>query len=647
MNLGIRDNILYKCVLDEGETELIIPDGVKHIYSYCFQNCNKITSVVLPNGLETIDYFAFAGCTSLVDIQFPDSISYIYPGALDDTAWYERQIGDFVMPTPHYLYAYKGPMNGDIVIPESVRYIGDRVFSGMNAISSVKLPEGLKSLGSRAFIDCRQLTSIDLPKGLKSIGYQCFAQCHELKHITIPEKPENVEINAFTGTKWLNEYQGDFVIMGDILLKYIGSGGDIVVPDGIRVICDSALNNKEHVTSIIIPEGVEEIGGALCFGKKVERVVIPSTLKKWYGRAFVLSVIEHLQINFSVKKSIYEVMQDKEDTISECTIKRIYAPNIPISAMGALKREAAVSFAEMWMEGYEFPKKYAEEYKQYIRNQRLKLYGFVAKSDKFAEYLCSEKVIPLGHIDRVLELVDENLAVKAMLLEYRNNNFSVNDMEKQMIRDMNKDPYSITEMKMIWGYKVLPDDTLMITSYKGDGGAVDIPYAIGKRRVTAIGKKVFDERTARNDAIRIGRSKVSSITIPDTITTISDDAFYHAAGIEKIRIPDSVTYLGKSAFFGCKKLKSVTISGSIKTIESCCFNLCPELLKVVVEEGVEALELMVFAGCNSLMGIWLPASVKTIKGFCFEGCHGLVIYAPKGSYAIQHAIEQRIKYIEI
>ncbi len=103
-------------------------------------------------------------------------------------------------------------------------------------------------------------------------------------------------------------------------------------------------------------------------------------------------------------------------------------------------------------------------------------------------------------------------------------------------------------------YGVLDDGTVEITDYNGSAEKVDIPAEIDGKSVTSIGYDAFKY------------SRLASITIPDSVTSIGSYAFYFCTNLRSVTIPDNVTEIYERAFYHCTSLKSVTIPASVKYI---------------------------------------------------------------------------------
>ena len=113
-------------------------------------------------------------------------------------------------------------------------------------------------------------------------------------------------------------------------------------------------------------------------------------------------------------------------------------------------------------------------------------------------------------------------------------------------------------------------------------------------------------------------SSLTSITIPDSVTSIGELAFAHCTSLTSIIIPDSVTSIGAEAFWGCTSLTSVTISNSVTNISWYTFSKCTSLTSVTISNSVTNIESYVFIGCSSLVSITIPISVKSIGNHAFR-----------------------------
>ena len=136
-------------------------------------------------------------------------------------------------------------------------------------------------------------------------------------------------------------------------------------------------------------------------------------------------------------------------------------------------------------------------------------------------------------------------------------------------------------------------DGTTIVKYVGEGGDVKIPdgcTSIGGYYINGIGfSGAFD-----------GCSRLTSIDIPTSVTSIGERAFAFCYGLTDIDIPSSVTSIGEGAFQGCKSLNSIEIPSGVISI------------------GARA-----FYGCSGITSIQIPASVKSIGNFVFSDCDGL------------------------
>ena len=119
----------------------------------------------------------------------------------------------------------------------------------------------------------------------------------------------------------------------------------------------------------------------------------------------------------------------------------------------------------------------------------------------------------------------------------------------------------------------------------------------------------------------IGNTRKSYI-IPDSVTTISDMAFFHCSKLTSVEIPDSVTTIG-GAFSYCTKLTSVEIPDSVITIGDGAFYECSNLASVIIGDNVTTIGEFAFFLCPSLTTLIIGDSLTTIGEGAFIDCSSL------------------------
>ncbi|MEE5992442.1 MAG: leucine-rich repeat protein [Oscillospiraceae bacterium] len=116
---------------------------------------------------------------------------------------------------------------------------------------------------------------------------------------------------------------------------------------------------------------------------------------------------------------------------------------------------------------------------------------------------------------------------------------------------------------------------------------------------------------------------LTTVLIPDTVTTIGNQAFWACPELSSIHIPDGVTTIGDRAFFACNELSSINIPDGVTTIGADAFRCCEELTEIVLPEGITSIEPCTFYSCGRLMKVTIPEGVTTIGNNAFGECPSL------------------------
>ncbi len=241
----------------------------------------------------------------------------------------------------------------------------------------------------------------------------------------------------------------------------------------------------------------------------------------------------------------------------------------------------------------------------------------------------------------------------AWLLEFKNRTADLKaereKADKKLMRELNADPNSPSELKKLWKFQKREDGTIIIEGYKGSRTEITVPEKIGEDRVTEIGEYAFspDAKGIREEQRNV-RKALTKVTLPDTVVKIGEFAFFKCQALKQVNIPDKLTEISKG-MLDITGIENIIIDGNIKKIGGVAFYGCRNLKSVKLCEGVAEIAESAFYFCANLETLELPRSIQKIADFSmpdnpFHGCRKLTALLYKGSYAEQYCERNKINY---
>ena len=199
-----------------------------------------------------------------------------------------------------------------------------------------------------------------------------------------------------------------------------------------------------------------------------------------------------------------------------------------------------------------------------------------------------------------------------------------------------------------YDYEVDANGNATITKFHApdDHGSYDItiPGTLDSYTVTGIGDNAFSGchslktlslgeniKTIGSYAFYDCTQITGSVTIPQSVTSIGNEAFRWCSGIDSLTINNAATSIGEWAFASCSGIKTLSLGEKIKTIGYNAFSDCSGLTNVTIPQSVTSIGPCAFAYCTSLKNITIPEKVTTIGSDTFNDCSSLeYIILPAG-----------------
>lgn len=450
--------------------------------------------------------------------------------------------------------------------PYTVTAIGNSAFKSLSTlknVSSVFIPATVTSIGDFAFRCCKFLATVTFAEGsqLKSIGVSAFSgteQAHpRFKEIQIPDSVERIGTNAFYCCQDLERIALPSALqtLSDVTFYNCTALSEVTFPASLKTIESSAFGGCRNLSKVKLPASLKAIESSVfhrCSALKT--VFYDGSLEQWNQITANNDVLGYSQpslVTDDYTAQFIPVMDEDDPPPKTVTITKYTGTESTVILPSTISSWPVTKVGE-------------DALKDNTTITSVTIPASVTEIGANAFAGCTN-------------LTSVTYGGDWSNLTIQSGNPAVEDAAKDAANEQ------------LFDFEFILNNTaVVVTNYKCKGTAADvtIPSRYKGKPVTAINNAAFPN------------SAVTSVTIPDSITSIPDAAFVNCSKLTNISIPNSVTYIGFSAFSSCTSLKSITLPSSLSTIGNSAFAGCPSSMTVTYP-GSKTQWDAIFKGSNN------------------------------------------------
>ena len=557
------------------------------------------------------------------------------------------------------------------IIGDSLTSIRNSAFYGCTSLTSIEIPEGVTTIGEQAFYNCSKLTSITIPEGVTTIGNSAFRGCSSLTSIEIPDSVTSIGTWAFSSCKFeFIELPDGITSLSERIFNACDNLISVILPTNLVSIGKYAFSGCNNLTSIIIPKSVTTIAeGAFNWCNRLTEITINGNITSLGSNAFsYCSSLKKLTLGEGVTTLPSNLFTSHLTNLTEIVVLGNLNSSTfpsgtwikgdsptPVTSFSGAGTYSTKQLIAVTVETNETSLGSVSDGGSYDIGDTVELIATPSSGSTFLAWATSldpnNMEILSTSATYSFELTEDSPTTYYAL-------FNETTSTSQTVGNLTYTFYNEAKLAGVTA----------TTSTSVPSGDFTIPSVVSS------GENSYKVYSIDNDAF-YGCRSLTSITIPEGVTSIGDEAFYNCSSLTSITIPEGVTSIGGEAFYWCRSLTEITIPESVISIGISAFANCENLAafygegnsyyKIVdngrallvdggktllayaagntatsytIPEGVTSIGEQAFYRCSSLTEITLPTTLTSIGDSAFYNCSKLTsITIPEGVTTIRNS----------